>query len=345
MSKPNLGRILRWVWTVIGGILTFVGLGGAPDDIEGRKQIFDSINTDAIAAFLAGDGGRWTTFIAGISLVVAANRGTIRSLFPSTNRDLPDSNDNAPTVTIYRHILAPRDEIPFNQIRSLFEQAGWKVIATATEVERHARGLWIHGGASTDRASAQWGRSTLGLIADVDDHDDSPPTLQIIIGADAGDSTSLAKRKSNADEAERRQLQDALRNCKKEYAESTLRWFAQRAQINIEKHRLQDPSVKDIRATVRFAEYKDLDLAKDVVKILKECTAWPVELDGSNKPTILPDGDFKVSFDIGSWESFRKVAWAFTYGQLVPGKIGHRGTERFDDRQHLIVDVLPTVKQ
>ena len=124
MSKPNLGRILRWVWTVIGGILTFIGLGGAPDDIEGRKQIFDSINTDAIAAFLAGDGGRWTTFIAGISLVVAANRGTIRSLFPSTNRDLPDSNDNAPTVTIYRHILAPRDEIPFNQIRSLFEQAG-----------------------------------------------------------------------------------------------------------------------------------------------------------------------------------------------------------------------------
>ena len=107
MSKPNLGRILRWVWTVIGGILTFVGLGGAPDDIEGRKQIFDSINTDAIAAFLAGDGGRWTTFIAGISLVVAANRGRIRSLFPSTNRDLPDSNDNAPTVTIYRHILAP----------------------------------------------------------------------------------------------------------------------------------------------------------------------------------------------------------------------------------------------
>ena len=146
MSKPNLGRILRWVWTVIGGILTFIGLGGAPDDIEGRKQIFNSINTDAIAAFLAGDGGRWTTFIAGISLVVAANRGTIRSLFPSTNRDLPDSNDNAPTVTIYRHILAPRDEIPFNQIRSLFEQAGWKVIATATEVERHARGLWIHGG-------------------------------------------------------------------------------------------------------------------------------------------------------------------------------------------------------
>ena len=177
----------------------------------------------------------------------------------------------------------------------------------------HTR-LWIHGGASTDRASAQWGLSTLGLIADVDDHDDSPPTLQIIIGADAGDSTSLAKSKSNADEAERRQLQDALRNCKKEYAESTLRWFAQRAQINIEKHRLQDPSVKDIRATVRFAEYKDLDLAKDVVKILKECTAWPVELDGSNKPTILPDGDFKVSFDIGSWESFRKVAWAFTYG-------------------------------
>ncbi len=135
----------------------------------------------------------------------------------------------------------------------------------------------------------------------------------------------------------------ALRECKKEHAKATLRWFATRQSMNIEKYRAEDPSVKDIRVTVRFAEYKDRDFAKQIEGILKECTQWPVEIDLSNKPIIMPDKDFKVIFNIGPWESFSEVALAFTQGKLVPGNIGQKRTERGSDQQHLIIDVLPTI--
>ena len=115
--------------------------------------------------------------------------------------------------------------------------------------------------------------------------------------------------------------------------------------MNIDRARTEGRTVEDFRVTVRFADYKDLDLAKEIEEAIKNCTQWAVEIDGSNNPTIMPDKDFKIVFDIGPWQTFREVVWAFSYGELVKGKIGSRVTERFDDTDHLIVNVLPTITQ
>jgi len=139
-------------------------------------------------------------------------------------------------------------------------------------------------------------------------------------------------------DAEQREL-----TCKRGLGEARLRWFAERARMNIEHHRSVDPSVKDIRVTVRFAVYADLPLAQEIQKILKDTTNWKIELDGSNKPTLLPDNKgFKVVFDVGAFRTFDEVAAAFNDGRLVDARLGARCTDRFEETEHLIIEVLPT---
>ena len=103
--------------------------------------------------------------------------------------------------------------------------------------------------------------------------------------------------------------------------------------------------VDNIRVTVRFADYDDYNLAKEIETTLKNCTDWPVELDGSNRPIIEPS-DCKVVFAFTPWIDFSEVIWAFSYGKLIDGTIG-RNTDRIDDedREHLIVTVAPTIRQ
>ena len=154
------------------------------------------------------------------------------------------------------------------------------------------------------------------------------------------------KKRERADDSGLQQLRKELRECKKNHGEAALRWFAGRVKMNIKRIRDQDPSVKDIRVTVRFAEYKDVDLATEIKTIIEKCTQWPVEIDGSNNPTIMPEKDFKIVFDVGPLDSFSEIAWAFSYGELVNATIGKTiNVQRFDDKEHLIVNVLPTVTQ
>ena len=141
------------------------------------------------------------------------------------------------------------------------------------------------------------------------------------------------------------QLRKDLRQAKVAHAEAALDWFSTRVEMNVARMRDKGEPVEGFRVTVRFAEYKDLDLAREIEAIVKKCTNWPIEIDGSNKPTIMPNKDFKVVFDVGPWEWFNEVVWAFDYGELVEGKIGKRVTERFGDKEHLIIDVLPTITQ
>ena len=158
-------------------------------------------------------------------------------------------------------------------------------------------------------------------------------------------TTHIGKKQKHTDDSEAQQLREALRQAKKTHAEAVLRWFATRVSMNIDMARVQNRTSKDIRVTVRFAEYKDLNLAKEIEAIIKNCTRWPVEVDGSNNPTIMPDKDCKVVFDVGPGPGFREVVWAFTYGELVKCKIGWKETERFEETEHLIINVLPTITQ
>lgn len=124
-----------------------------------------------------------------------------------------------------------------------------------------------------------------------------------------------------------------------------MKWFADRAKWNIEIGRKEGHTVPDVRATVRFAVYSDLDLAQNVVKILRESTGWPVEIDGSNKPTLMRDTNgFKVVFDIGPMRTFNEIACAFSDGELLGEgiKVGQKTPDaRYDEMEHLIIDILP----
>lgn len=136
----------------------------------------------------------------------------------------------------------------------------------------------------------------------------------------------------------------ALAEVKRDFAMARLRWFANNVRAVVAKNIKADPPLQDVRATVRFAVYEDLTLAKDVVAVLQRCTHWPVALDSDNKPLIEPDHDFKIVFDIGPGGAFREVFEAFEYGALVKGKIERKLGERWDEMEHLVVDVLPTIK-
>ena len=155
----------------------------------------------------------------------------------------------------------------------------------------------------------------------------------------------IAKKQKRTDESETKQLREELRQAKKNHAEAKLRWCATLLSIKIERARESEYPLKDIQVTVRFAEYKDFDRAKEIATIINKCTQWHVEVDGSNKPTIIPCEDFKVVFNIGPLRTFENVAWAFNYGELVKGKIGWNTTEGLDGGEHLIVNVIPTVTQ
>ena len=164
------------------------------------------------------------------------------------------------------------------------------------------------------------------------------------------DALRAALEETQADRERIRGLLDVAeqrtQQCRREFAEARLKWFAERAQANIANAARNGQIVPNVRATVRFAVYSDVDLAQSVAKILRDTTRWPVELDGSNKPTLLPDAEgFKVVFDVGPMQSFREVAWAFSEGALLGPevKIGQRVPDaRYDEMEHLIVNVLPS---
>ena len=114
--------------------------------------------------------------------------------------------------------------------------------------------------------------------------------------------------------------------------------------MNIERMKSQGHQEFDnLRVTVRFADYADFNLAKEIETIFKNRTTWLVELDKDNKPIIEPS-DCKVVFDFTSGIDFGEVVWAFRYGNLINGKIG-QNTYRYEDKEHLIVTVAPPITQ
>lgn len=137
----------------------------------------------------------------------------------------------------------------------------------------------------------------------------------------------------------------ARSECRRDFAHARLEWVAERFKRNIENHRKEGGIVQDIHVTVRFAVYSDFPLAQRVSEIVTKYTGWPVELDGSNKPTLLPDSNgFKVIFDVGGMQTYDEVAFAFSSGELLGAdvRVGRRISDRFNS-ELLIVEILPAM--
>ena len=235
-----------------------------------------------------------------------------------------------PTVTIYEHLAAQQSLVRL-RIRTLFEDAGWKVIIARTDVERHRQGVWIHGGTDVERNVAKWGLQTLGVVPQVDYTDDNPPNLQVIVGA----ADAVEPPPSTDDFSRLRQERDTavatVKQVKRDYGLTILRMLSGMRFRGGEK-----PTV-----VIRFARYEhDYKLAREIEKIFRDVTDWNVTLDGSNTPVLHPDDRFKVIFESGLTMSFEKVTAAFSEGDLLGVPVGQRVADRGDE-DRLVVEVLP----
>ena len=167
----------------------------------------------------------------------------------------------------------------------------------------------------------------------------------------------LEATKAALDEAQR--LNDSLRGqlggmeqawltCKREFALYRLVSLAETFARNIAKSRAENRPIADIRVTIRFALYEDLSLATQIESILEKHTGWKVTLDGSNKPTLMPHPEFKVIFDSSTVGTFAALRQFFAEGRLLDGlrddQIAYRNDPNRFEQEHLIIDVLPTVK-
>ncbi len=132
---------------------------------------------------------------------------------------------------------------------------------------------------------------------------------------------------------ERDTATQALAMCNKNSAFAELRWAAERATYR----------GAAVHVTVRFADYQDFELVEQIEVIFKAYTQWPVEIDGGNKPVIKPDPRFKVIIESGIENNFAALAHFFSYGSLINAPIGTRAADR-TDHEHLVIEVLPTIK-
>ena len=109
--------------------------------------------------------------------------------FQMPSKDRMDRSSKKPivrvgdTVTLFTHDVAQvTGRLLTRQVESMFKGAGWQVQYRSTNLPKHATGVWVLGGTTTERAAAVWALQTLEIAAQVDEHE-KPPTLQVIIGA------------------------------------------------------------------------------------------------------------------------------------------------------------------
>ena len=125
--------------------------------------------------------------------------------------------------------------------------------------------------------------------------------------------------------------------CRVEFAHANLSWIAERAILNGDTTNV---------AVVRFAIYDDYDLATRIKATIQQNMQWPVELDGTNNPTIKPSADFKVIFESDLRATFDEIAKVFISGNLLNNvSIGIRHIDILEDKHRLVVEVAPTVKR
>jgi hypothetical protein len=136
--------------------------------------------------------------------------------------------------------------------------------------------------------------------------------------------------------------EQAFFTCKRQFALARLIWFSQRVGMNIARARERGEQVEDIHVTIRFAVYDDTALVTTIKKTIEEHANWAVDLDGSNKPTLMPHPEFKVIFESGLHGTFDEVADIFNT-LLQDTAVGRRAADRLDSA-HLVIEVHPTLK-
>jgi len=344
-------------------ISLFVGLGAVIAVLAGLANIWVAMSRDTVPEFLTKRG--WAMALPPWQAAVAICFGLVIlvlqfAILREAYKQPPIPNVLYPVVVIYEHLNALNSPAT-NQVRALFERAGWKVNLLRTDVPRHANGVWLHGGTDIERNVARWGLHTVGIAPQIDYHDDKPPSLQVIVGAfqlqDRRDEAAqiVAQRDSlkvvlEETQREREAIRGALGDeiarlkdarevidrerlmCKRSFALARISWFGELTRIN---------NWPFFQVIIRFADYKDFALAERLEQLLKEQTKWAaIRLDGMNNPVLKPDRKFKVIFVSGTDQRFDPLITAVQDGNLLECSIG----QRIDAQHDLVIEVLPTVE-
>lgn len=133
----------------------------------------------------------------------------------------------------------------------------------------------------------------------------------------------------------------ALATCKAAFAKAALNWIGQRSQLIAETRGKESSGAY---VTIKFADYKDYELAKEIERIIRECLDWKVTLEHHTSPALPLAKDHKVIFSSPMTTNFDAIAANFDDGRLL-GNVSI-GVSRIDERDepgHLVIKVLPTV--
>ncbi len=248
------------------------------------------------------------------------------------------------TLTVFLHVRTSNNQRRHTQISTWFQSLGWVVEYGYTDLDAHADGVTVKGPSRSARGVLLSALRAAGIEGKEDTTE--VEFWQVIVGT--GDEPVVTPGELQKELLEARDLikvrsyeRDAARDAhgrlSVNFAKQRLKWCAERMKTTE-----QGSPGLPVHVTIRFAEYADHKLAKDIQSVLVEHTNWPVVLDNSNKPLIEPEDDFKVVFFIGVLGSFGEIFAAFHDGPLVAGKVGFRKVP-LQDQSHLVIDILPTV--
>lgn len=295
---------------------------------------------DTSRSFLLGpDWLRWNNGMmwALVALVLAGGLHLAAALVRRAERRYPE-------VTVYSHLdgLANNPAL-IDSVRRLFEESGWRVIFARTDVPRHSKGIWLHGGTPTERNIATWGLQTLGITPQVDHHDDKPPSLQVIVGTydpprrgytgtDVEDDIARheATREYQTVVAERDSLKILLDQSAQELTTRRAKLDETLAEVALCKlerlGRRYAPENTNAKVTVRFIDYADARLADRVKELFAGYTRWTPEPKRDDGSVVRPPNDqCRVWFESGTPELVRDLAFIFNEGNLLREPVASKG--------------------
>ena len=225
-----------------------------------------------------------------------------------------------PTIRIFRHVEAhTHSEVVFQRIRARFEDAGWRVEITRTEVTGHEDGIRIIGKPGYAREAAKWGLEALGIKWIAEERTNPPDILEIVVGRydDKAQEPVTSKAVDDlkallkASDLECRSAKNSIQTLETELrSERKKNAMAQLVTLGRNKNGLN--------ITVRFIDYSDANQADHIRALMLSTTKWPasppVRDDGSVTRRLGPN---RIECASGNPELAKAVTHALNHGMLL----------------------------
>lgn len=320
----NIAQILSLVPAVYGAYATWTlnraqPVAHTPADSERLLPLINS--TGLLVAF-----GAFVALVA-LSAVLAGLSWRQRNL--GKRRTAATRQSTPYAVAIYTHVNAlAKNRALADQVKNTFADAGWKVMYAMTDVPRHAKGVWIHGGTDVEQRIATWALRTLRIAAETDYQDDNPPSLQVIVGEYNLPDQDKALEETNKLIARGDSLETALREAQAE--RERLRGLLGIAEREVKRYRTEaalgklrlmagryERMQQKIKVTVRFIEYSDHEMADWIASLLRTHTGWPVDIARDDGSRLRQESGSRLVFASGTPEVVKELVGIFNDALVI----------------------------